>query len=184
VYDGLPLAGVRIRLAPDGRVQLAGPTLFAGYLGRPDLTAQVLHAGWLHTHDLGVFERDGRLAVLGRVDDVIISGGTNVALPRVAARVREHPAVADAVCIGVPDPEWGTAVVAFTVGHDGRRVERDDIREWVGQALGRHCVPRRVLPVSSLPMLANGKPDLTALRAWAEAAGNDAGAADLRRSRT
>ena len=75
----------------------------------------MLRDGWFRTQDRGEFV-DGRLRVIGRVDDVVISGGVNVTLPTVQARLLEHPGVKDAVVLGVPDAEWGTRVVAFVVG--------------------------------------------------------------------
>ena len=72
--------------------------------------------GWFLTSDAGRLDEDGRLQVLGRLDDVVVSGGVNVPTPAVAARLREHPDVADAAVVGVPDEEWGHRVVAFVVG--------------------------------------------------------------------
>jgi O-succinylbenzoic acid--CoA ligase len=95
VYDGLPLDGVGVAVAADGRIRLAGPMLFSGYLGRPDLTAEVLHGGWFTTSVLGELDADGLLRVHGRADDVVVVGGTNVSLPAVAERLRAHDLVAD-----------------------------------------------------------------------------------------
>ncbi|MDP9445228.1 MAG: AMP-binding protein, partial [Actinomycetota bacterium] len=83
VYDGRPLDGVAVKVDAGGRVHVAGPVLFDGYRDRPDLTAEVLVDGWLRSPDLGRLDDDGRLHVLGRVDDVVVSGGVNVALPAV-----------------------------------------------------------------------------------------------------
>ena len=82
------------------------------------LTAETLVDGWFLTSDAGRLDEDGRLHVLGRIDDVVISGGVNVPLPAVAARLREHPEVEAVEVLGVPDEEWGTRVVAFVVGRD------------------------------------------------------------------
>ena len=78
VYDGVPLDGVRVRLDADGGIRLGGPTLASGYLGRPELTARAFADGWFRTGDHGRW-RDGRLEVLGRLDDMIITGGEKVA---------------------------------------------------------------------------------------------------------
>ena len=93
VYDGVPLDGVEIDVDghEDGRIRIRGPVLFDGYDGDPELTAATLVDGWFVTSDLGRVD-DGRLRVLGRVDDVVISGGVNVPTPAVARRLRaEHP---------------------------------------------------------------------------------------------
>src|SRR3954451_22497623 len=110
VYDGLPLDGVGVAVAADGRVRLTGPMLFEGYLDDPTATAEVLVDGWFHTSDAGLLDEDDRLRVLGRVDDMVVSGGVNVPAAAVAARLREHPRVAAADVVGLPDPEWGHRV--------------------------------------------------------------------------
>ncbi|MFG1815891.1 o-succinylbenzoate--CoA ligase [Kribbella sp. NPDC049174] len=153
VYAGEPLPGTSIDF-DDGRILIKGPTLFSGYRLRPELTAEVLRDGWFRTQDRGLLV-DGRLKVIGRLDDVVISGGVNVTLPSVQARLLEHPAVADAVVLGVPDAEWGTRVVAFVVGDAGR----DELRDFVAEVLPRTWAPREVIPLSALPMLASGKVD-------------------------
>jgi O-succinylbenzoic acid--CoA ligase len=167
VYDGLPLDGVGLAIAADGRVRLAGPTLFDGYLGDPQATAEVLVDGWFHTSDAGRLDEDGRLQVLGRIDDVVVSGGVNVPAAAVAARLREHPGVADAVVVGVPDAEWGHRVVAVLVGD----LALDEARDWVGGRHPRSWAPREVVVVPALPMLANGKVDRMAVRELAGADG-------------
>jgi len=170
VYDGVPLDGVGLDLAADGRVRLGGPTLFDRYDGDPALTAEVLVDGWFTTADVGRLGEDGRLQVLGRVDDVVLSGGVNVPAPAVAARLREHPDVAAAEALGVPDPEWGQQLVAFVAWSAGvRPVPTADLRDWVASAHPRAWAPRRVLVVDDIPLLANGKPDRLALRRLASA---------------
>ncbi|THJ10635.1 AMP-dependent synthetase [Nocardioides sp.] len=161
VYDGLPLDGVAVALGEGGRIRIAGPTLFTEYVDQPAMTAEVLVDGWFHTSDAGRFDEDGRLVVVGRVDDVIVSGGLNVPGPAVAARLREHPAVAAAEVLGVPDPEWGHRVVAFVVG----RVPLDELRDWVGQEQPRAWAPRQVVMLDEIPLLPNGKADRQALLA-------------------
>ncbi|MGH3361056.1 MAG: AMP-binding protein [Nocardioides sp.] len=160
VYDGYPLDGVAIALGTDGRIRIGGPTLFDGYEGDPGLTAESLVDGWYLTSDAGRLDEDGRLHVLGRLDDVVVSGGVNVPLPAVAARLRAHPDVAAAEVVGVPDEEWGQRVVAFVVGE----LARDAARDWVAEAHPRSWAPREVVVVEALPMLANGKVDRMALR--------------------
>ena len=159
VYDGVPLEGVEVDLAPDGRVRLGGPVLFDGYDGHPGLTARVLRDGRFVTADLGRLV-DGRLQVLGRVDDVVVSGGVNVATGAVAGRLREHPTVLGAEVVGVPDDEWGRAVVAVVVAGD---LTLTAARDWVAGTLPRTWAPRRLVPVDALPLLANGKTDRLAV---------------------
>jgi len=163
VYDGLPLDGVAVALGPSGRIRLAGPTIFDGYDGDPDLTAEVLVDGWFHTADAGRLDEDGRLQVLGRVDDVVVTGGVNVPGPAVAARLREHPDLAAAEVLGVPDEEWGRRLVAFVVPRDGAAPSTQELRDWVAAERPRSWAPRQVVAVRAIPLLANGKPDRLAL---------------------
>ncbi|MET9273852.1 AMP-binding protein [Kribbella sp. NPDC003557] len=154
VYAGVPLNGTAVDLDGDHRILIKGSTLFSGYRLRPELTAEVLRDGWFRAQDRGELV-DGRLRVVGRVDDVVISGGVNVTLPTVQARLLEHPAVTDAVVLGAPDAEWGTRVVAFVVGE----TTREELRDWVSQTLPRTWAPQEVNLLQALPMLASGKVD-------------------------
>ena len=165
VYDGLPLDGVALAIGDGGRVRIGGPTVFDGYEGDPGLTAEVLVDGWFLTSDAGRLDEDGRLQVLGRLDDMVVSGGVNVPAPAVAARLREHPDVAACEVLGVPDEEWGTRVVAFVVGP----VSVQEVRDFVAAAHPRSWAPRQVVALDALPLLANGKADRLALRGLAGA---------------
>ena len=163
VYDGMPLDGVGAAIDRDGRIRLGGPTLFERYDGDPDLTARTLVDGWFLTSDAGRLDEDGRLQVLGRLDDVVVSGGVNVPAPAVAARLREHPDVAAAEVLGLPDEEWGNRLVAFVVGP----VPLDAAREWVAQVHPRSWAPRQLVALDEIPLLPNGKPDRLTLRGLA-----------------
>jgi O-succinylbenzoic acid--CoA ligase len=178
VYDGLPLDGVGVALGEAGRIRIAGPTLFEGYQDDPALTAEALVDGWYVTSDAGRLDEDGRLVVLGRVDDVVVTGGLNVPAPAVAARLREHSAVAEAEVLGVPDEEWGRRVVAFVVPRRTLTsspsnphfepvepsVSLDDLRDWVAAERPRSWAPRQLVVLEEIPLLPNGKPDRQRLR--------------------
>ena len=161
VYDGLPLDGVGLALATDGRVRLSGPTLFDGYLDDPEATAEVLVDGWFHTSDAGRLDQHGRLQVLGRLDDVVISGGVNVPAARggrAAAR-----ASAGAGCRGVGTGGRRVGPPGGGRGASGD-LALDEARAWVGEQHPRSWAPREVVVVPALPMLANGKIDRLAVR--------------------
>ena len=160
VYDGMPFDGVGVAIGADGRVRIGGPTLFDGYDGDPALTAEVLVDGWFLTSDAGRLDADGRLELLGRIDDMVITGGVNVPAAVVARRLREHPAVTGAEVLGVPDEEWGSRLVAYVVGG----ASLDELRDWVAAAHPRSWAPRQVIVLDELPMLGNGKTDRLALR--------------------
>ena len=165
VYDGVPLDGVAVSIGRDGTVRIAGPVLFDGYDGQPGDTAQVMQGSWFLTSDLGRLDDDGRLQVLGRVDDVIVSGGVKVPAGAVARRLREHPYLAAAEVVAAPDPEWGQRVVAVVVGRGrGRDLPAlDDLRNWVSQVHPREWAPKQLRWREEIPLLANGKVDRLAL---------------------
>jgi O-succinylbenzoic acid--CoA ligase len=165
VYDGLPLDGVGLALAADGRIRIGGPTLFEGYLDDPAATRAALVDGWFVTSDAGRLDEDGRLRVLGRVDDMVVSGGVNVPAAAVAARLREHPSVTAAEVVGLPDPEWGNrVVVVLSLVERAESLSLEEARDWVGEVHPRAWAPREVIVVPALPMLDNGKVDRLAVR--------------------
>ena len=164
VYDGVPLPGVRASVGDDGRVVLAGPVVARGYRLRPDLTAQSFAGDAFRTGDLGRLEPDGRLTVLGRADDVVVTGGEKVAPAAVEAALGEHPAVADVAVIGVPDADWGTRVVAAVVLRPGAALTLEQARDHVGDRISRVAAPRELRVLDALPLLPSGKVDRTVLR--------------------
>lgn len=161
VYDGVPLDGVAVKIDAEGQVLLGGAVLFDGYEGEPERTASVLADGWLRTHDLGRLDEDGRLRILGRTDDVVISGGVKVPALAVEQLVRRHGTVAEAAVVGAPDPEWGERVVAFVTIQGDRPPTLDELRDLVEP---RSWAPRTLHVVPTLPHLPNGKVDRVTLR--------------------
>jgi O-succinylbenzoic acid--CoA ligase len=162
VYDGRPLAGVRVDVDPTGGIRLGGPTLANGYLRRPDLTEEAFAGGWFATLDAGRWRPDGRLEVLGRLDDVVISGGEKIPPILVERALLSVEQVESACVVGIPDPEWGQAVAAVVVGTG---IDLAALRETVRLSAGRHAVPKRLLVLDALPMLESGKVDRTAVAA-------------------
>jgi AMP-dependent synthetase/ligase len=154
VWDGAPLPGVGIELR-ETRVAVSGPMLFDGYLGDPEATAEVLRDGAVLTRDRGMWQ-DGRLRILGRLDDVVISGGVNVDLSAVrAAAAAIDP---ETEVLAVPDEEWGQRVVLFAPGGS-----LGQWREALAGQLPRHWLPRKLV-TCPIPRTAGGKPDRMALR--------------------
>jgi len=163
VYDGVPLAGVEVATDEQGRVRIRGPVLFDGYDGQPDLTAEVLQDGWFVTQDLGRVDEGGHVEVLGRADDVVITGGVNVPAATVAAELRRHPRVRAAEVVGVADDEWGEVLVTVAVTD----ADLDELRDHVAATYPRSFAPRRLVRVDALPLLPNGKTDRLAVQALA-----------------
>jgi o-succinylbenzoate---CoA ligase len=167
VYDGNPLDGVRVALDAGGRIRLGGATLADGYLDAPGLTAAAFADGWFHTSDLGRWH-EGRLEVLGRADDVIVTGGENVAPAAVERVLAAQAGVAAACVVGIPDAEWGRLVAAAVVpeGDDPARpldpALAERLRSAVRAELGRAAVPRLLRAVPAIPLRGIGKPDRAA----------------------
>jgi O-succinylbenzoic acid--CoA ligase len=164
VYDGVPLDGVRVRADDEGRLRISGPVLMNRYFGRPDLTGEVLDGDEFVTSDLG-FTDGGRVAIRGRADDVINTGGHKVIPGEVAAALSSCPGVKEVVVVGRPDPEWGERVTAVVVPADptdppGLELLRIHVRE----TLPRYASPSEVELTEAIPVLPSGKPDLAALK--------------------
>ena len=165
VYDGRPLPGVEVHIDQDEQVLLRGPMLFDGFEGEPERTAAAFRDGWLVTNDLGHWTPAGRLAIDGRVDDVVISGGVKVPGAAVAAAVDKHPAVNEVEIIGLPDDDWGERVVAVVTASGP--VDLDELRDLVEP---RSWAPRQLLVLDALPLLPNGKVDRVTLEELASGA--------------
>jgi len=143
---GRPLLGVELSISGEGEILVRGPMVSPGALAQTD--------GWLHTGDRGRLDRDGYLWVEGRLKDVIVTGGENVACAEVERVLEEHPAVIEAAVVGLPDPEWGEVVTAFVVmnGDTG-----DDLIAHCRERLAGYKVPRALHAVDALPRNAAGK---------------------------
>lgn len=172
VYDGLPLGCSRARAGTDGRIQLGGDTVAAGYLGRPDLTREAFTTDpdgtrWFTTDDVGHLDAQGRWHVDGRIDDLVTTGGLKVAPRLVEEAIGSRlPGVAECAVVGVADPEWGEVVAAALVLADGSPAPGlADVRDALRDTLPGHALPRRVAVVDTLPLRGPGKPDRAALRA-------------------
>lgn len=184
VYDGFPLEGVAVRLAEDGRIHLGGATLAAGYLDAPGLTAEAFTdedgGRWYRTNDLGMLDSDGRLTVLGRADDVIITGGIKVSAAQVQEELEKFDGVAAAFVAGVRSATWGQAVAAYVAVDYGSSGASADAGSRAGAGSGATgtdgaalaeewhrtlglLAPKTVLRASELIMLPNGKPDRLAM---------------------
>jgi len=138
-------------------VDASADTFFSGYLNRPDATAEKLRNGWYFTGDVCVLREDGDVDLIGRVDDVIRSGGESVYPEEVEAVLATHPAIREAAVIGVPDPLWGEMVVACVVlaAADARWQEFD--AHCRASTLARYKKPRAYLTMESLPRNAANK---------------------------
>ncbi len=151
-----PLPGIDVRIGQDGRIAVRGDQVSPGYLGEPDRPDS-----WFVTNDLGTLDADGALRVLGRSDNVIITGGENVNPEQVEEAIRRHPNVGEVCVIGVDDAEWGQRLVGVFEGN----IEPDELIQWAHGLLPSHMVPKELRRVSSVPTISIGKPDRRAVMA-------------------
>jgi acyl-CoA synthetase (AMP-forming)/AMP-acid ligase II len=153
---GLPCEGVEVRIADDGEVLVRGYGVMQGYLDEPEATAHAIDDdGWLHTGDLGNFDDTGRLRVVGRKKDMFIVGGFNAYPAEIEGFLLEHPAVAQAAVIGVPDDRLGQVGKAFVVAKT--KVSEDDLIAWCRERMAGFKAPRSIQFLDALPLNATGK---------------------------
>ena len=172
---GRPIANSQVKLLDDdgnevpagevGEICVRGPLVMKGYWNKPEETAKALRNGWLYTGDLARADADGFLYIVDRSKDMIISGGFNVYPREVEDVLTQHPAVAAAAVIGVPDGKWGEAVKAVVVLRAGASVSAEELIALVREAKGAVQAPKSVDFADSLPVTGLGKPDKKALRA-------------------
>jgi malonyl-CoA/methylmalonyl-CoA synthetase len=173
---GFPLPGVEVRVADEttdepleagqiGAIQVRGPNVFAGYLGRPELNAtEFCRDGFFRTGDLGAFDDDGYLSILGRSKDLVISGGLNVYPKEVEDVLDNLPGVEESAVVGIADPDFGEAVVAAVVPEPGALLQPASLREQARERLAPYKVPKHVVIVDTLPRNTMGKVEKSRLR--------------------
>jgi acyl-CoA synthetase (AMP-forming)/AMP-acid ligase II len=156
---GLPCEDIEVRVADDGEVLVRGYGVMQGYLDDPVATAEAIDAdGWLHTGDLGTFTESGRLRIVGRKKDMFIVGGFNAYPAEIEGFLMEHPAVAQAAVIGVPDDRLGQVGKAFVVVKPGKTgLTGDELITWSRERMAGFKVPRFVEFLEQLPLNATGK---------------------------
>ncbi|MCY3910268.1 MAG: AMP-binding protein [bacterium] len=162
---GRVVAGVRIELHDDsghlvapgevGEIWVKSEKVMAGYWRDPDQTAETLVDGWLRTGDLGRFDDDGYLYIVGRSKDMLISGGVNIYPSEIEAVLYDHPAVAEVAVVGRPDPKWGERPVAFVELHPEESL--DGLHDWCRQRLAKIKIPDEFIAVDSFPRTVTGK---------------------------
>jgi acyl-CoA synthetase (AMP-forming)/AMP-acid ligase II len=155
-YD-VRIDGADGRANEPGEVLINGGNVMAGYWQDEIATQAALRDGWLHTGDIGQFDADGFLSIVGRLKDVIRSGASTIVPKEVEDVLLTHPAVAEATVLGLPDAEWGEAVTAFVVARAGMAVSEHDLIEHCRERLASFKKPRAVRFVASLPRSHYGK---------------------------
>lgn len=160
VHDGHPLTGVELSVAEGGEILVRSPTVMRGYRLAPEDTAAALSAdGWLCTGDAGMIDGDGRLHVVDRLRDLIVTGEVKVSPSEVEAVLALHPGVAEVCVTGAPDPEWGERVVAHVVPREsGEAPDLAELRAFAADRLSAAKLPRQVIVTDAIPRTAGGKP--------------------------
>jgi fatty-acyl-CoA synthase len=171
---GRPNLGLRVGILDDGdelvpqgvvgQVCVRGPLVMDGYWRRPEETSEALRSDWLHTGDLGYFDNDGYLFIVGRSKDMIITGGYNVYAREIEDLLSLHPAIDGAAVVGIPHPVWGEAIHAVLVRRPGALVTPQELTDWIKQKKGSYAAPKTVEFVTSIPLTVLGKPDKEAIR--------------------
>jgi fatty-acyl-CoA synthase len=164
---GIPVFHGEVRVVdPDGRelppgengeIVVSGPILMSGYWGKPELTAETIRDGWLHTGDLGMRDEEGFYSIVDRVRNVFVSGGENVYPAEVERVLLENPKIAAAAVMGVPDEKWGESGKALVVCKEGETLTQGEIRSWCRARLAGYKVPKHVQWVDRIPENAAGK---------------------------
>jgi acyl-CoA synthetase (AMP-forming)/AMP-acid ligase II len=164
---GLAVDGIEVRVmgddgsllppGQDGEVVIRGPINMMAYWRNPEATAEALRGGWLHSGDIGHFDGDGFLYIQDRKKDLIYTGGMKVVPSVVEAVLFQHLAVLEVAVIGVLDPLWGEAVVAYVVRRQGMQVGEDELMALVRAQLAPYERPKRLVFTADLPKNPNGK---------------------------
>jgi O-succinylbenzoic acid--CoA ligase len=160
ITNGFPNEGIEIRLLEGNEVALRGEPVTRGYRNDPELTrAAFTTDGFFRTGDVGAIDDTGRLRIVDRIKDLIISGGVNVGPSEVEAVLAHHPQIADVCVIGAPDEEWGERVVACVVVRDSEIVPSlDALRDWARPHLAAAKLPKELRVVDEIPRSPAGKP--------------------------
>jgi acyl-CoA synthetase (AMP-forming)/AMP-acid ligase II len=164
---GRPIVGTEVRIVDEngapvptgeiGEVAIRGPQLMRGYWNLPDATREALRNDWMHTGDAGVLDEAGYLYIKDRTKDMIVSGGENVYPREIEDVLLQHPAIADAAAIGIPDDKWGETVKAVVVLRDGQSADAGDIIDFCRTRLAAYKCPQSVDYTDALPRNPTGK---------------------------
>jgi malonyl-CoA/methylmalonyl-CoA synthetase len=164
---GTPLPGVEVQLVGEngapvapgtpGEIEVRGPSVFTEYWRQPEATSAAFRDGWFRTGDTAVVE-NGRYRILGRTSiDILKTGGHKVSALEIEEALRQHPAIAECVIVGIADPEWGERVAAAVVLNNGDAIDLQSLRSWAKDLLAAHKTPSRLLVLDALPRNAMGK---------------------------
>ena len=171
---GKPVLGAEVRVVDEldrdvpvgqsGEIISRGANTMKGYWKRPEITAEVLRGGWMHTGDIGRFDANGFLYILDRKKDMIKPGGENVYTPEVESMIAAHPSVLEVAVIGVPDPKWGETIRAIVATRNGAALTEPELIAWCRERMTHFKCPASVVFVDTLPKGGTGKVQKAVLR--------------------
>jgi long-chain acyl-CoA synthetase len=157
--DGTPVAPGEV-----GEILLKSGAIMSGYLNKPEETARAIRDGWFYTKDLATVDTDGYIYIVDRKNHMIITGGENVYPAQVERALFDHPGIAEAAVIGVPDTTWGEAVKALVVLKPGQNLSEKEVIEFCAPKMASYAKPKSVEFLPHLPHTATGKVDKLCLK--------------------
>jgi fatty-acyl-CoA synthase len=159
-----PATGQDVSVGQPGELWIKGPHVCCGYWRNPKATEESITDGWFHTGDMATCDEDGFYTIVGRYKDMIKSGGENIYAAEVENVFRDHPAVADAALIGIPDEKWGEIGLMLVILKPGLTATVDELLEFCRARLARFKVPKRVEFTDTFPYTPYGKVEKAKLR--------------------
>jgi fatty-acyl-CoA synthase len=159
-----PATGQEVAPGQPGELWIRGPHVCSGYWRNPQATAGSFTDGWFHTGDMATMDEEGFFTIVGRYKDMIKSGGENVYAAEVEAVFRDHPAVADAALIGIPDEKWGEVGLMCVILKPGQQASQEDLLEFCRGRLARYKIPRQVEFTDTFPYTPYGKVEKAKLK--------------------
>ena len=153
-----PASGEPLPPGAHGEIMVRGDNVMKGYYKDPENTARTLHAdGWMHSGDLGFMDDDGFVFVTGRIKELIIKGGENIAPREIDEALLKHPAVLEAAAVGVPDAQYGQEIAAAVVLKAGADCDASELKAFCERDLGRYKTPQTIVLLQELPKGPSGK---------------------------
>jgi len=149
--------GVEQKAGVNGEVCIRGPNVTSGYKNNPEANKSAFLFGWFHTGDIGYFDSDGYLHLVGRIKELINRGGEKISPIEVDAVLLSHPDVAQAVCFGVPDDKYGEEINCAVIPREGSGLDEEEVSRFCKKNLAAFKVPKKVFITDSVPKTATGK---------------------------
>ncbi|WP_203340488.1 AMP-binding protein [Planococcus beijingensis] len=153
-----PVTGQQVATGVPGELCTRGYHVMKGYYKNEEATkAAIDPEGWLHTGDIAVEDKDGYIAITGRIKDMVIRGGENIYPREIEEFLYQHPSVQDVQVVGVPDPKYGEELMAWVILKEGEKLDAEELKAYCTGKISRHKIPRYIEFTKEYPMTASGK---------------------------